>query len=107
METNWRSVRFINSSIEHLQNSYLFKFEVFLGDLPAKNICVELYADETDDNSIFRRTITEYTSIGEGAFQFSLIFESDRPATDFTARIIPVNELISIPLECQLILWEH
>ena len=107
METKWGSIRFINSTIEYLQNSYLFNFEVFLGDLSTKNICVELYADATDDYSIYRRTITEYTSIGEGVYQFSLIFESDRPATDFTARIIPVNELISIPLECPLILWEH
>ncbi len=107
METKWGSIRFINSTIEYLQNSYLFNFEVFLGDLSTKNICVELYADATDDYSTYRRTITEYTSIGEGVYQFSLIFESDRPATDFTARIIPVNELISIPLECPLILWEH
>lgn len=107
LEEKWKRLHFINSFIEYIQGSYRFTVKVFIGDLPTKDICIELYANADHGANIFKQEMTEYVSLGEGVFSFSLIVAATRPATDFTVRIIPVNESLAIPLECSLILWEH
>jgi starch phosphorylase len=38
---------------------------------------------------------------------YQALSETDRDATDFTVRIIPDYEGVSVPLEDNLICWQH
>jgi hypothetical protein len=41
------------------------------------------------------------------AFQNSASVNSERPAADSTPRVIPKISSVSVPLETNLILWQH
>ena len=43
----------------------------------------------------------------EDSFRYHAHVTTTRPANDYTVRIIPNYEGISVPLEDNLILWQH
>ncbi len=50
------------------------------------------------------RTVREYTEVH---YLYSATLAAGRPATDYTARVIPHREGVSIPLEESRILWQR
>ena len=44
--------------------------------------------------------------IVDGAYEYSIHVPGDRPASDYTARIVPAGDVALIPLEAKQILWQ-
>jgi starch phosphorylase len=47
------------------------------------------------------------TGGGSNGFVYSATVSADRPASDFTARMVPAFDGLIIPLEAQEILWQR
>jgi starch phosphorylase len=82
--------------------------EVFLKDISPDSVRVELYAEGLQGEAAVKQEMTRVHPLTEGAggFSYSGTVTSTRPATDFTARITPRYDGLSVPAEAGWILWQ-
>jgi starch phosphorylase len=105
----WAGFRFGAVAVETKGEQHFIRIEVFLPDTDPDSIRVELYADGLPGENPVRQEMTRLSplAVGMGGFRFSATVSSARPATDYTARIIPHHEGLSAPLEASWILWQR
>jgi len=103
----WAAIRFGALSVETNGEQRVFAVEVFLSDVSPDAVRVELYADGVKGGDAVRQEMTRVRSLAEGpgGYAYSATFSSDRPATDYTARLIARGEGLTVPLESNCILW--
>jgi starch phosphorylase len=72
-------------------------------------IRVELFADGVNGGSAVRQEMTRLRPLadGSGGYTYSATVSSARPASDYTARIIPHEEGLGVPLEDAHIRWQQ
>jgi starch phosphorylase len=82
--------------------------EVYLGSLDPNSVRVELYADGVDGGDPERHEMIRGQQLpGENGHLFNVQVPSARPATDYTARVIPYHNSVAVPLEETRILWQR
>jgi starch phosphorylase len=77
--------------------------QAYLDELDPAAVRVELYADGAPVAVVMKRGETLVGSMN--AYRFTASVPADRPATDFTPRIVPFHSAASVPLEAGQILW--
>jgi starch phosphorylase len=87
----------------------VFEIQVYLNDIAPETVRVELYAEGVDGEAPERHELMRGQKINDAeiGYIFSLTISAKRPATDYTARVIPNFSGVSVPLENRLILWQH
>jgi starch phosphorylase len=72
-------------------------------------VLVELYADGINDAKPERIKMEPDSDKSDNAEEhfYQATVETKRNATDFTVRVIPHYEGVSVPLEDNLIRWQH
>ena len=71
-------------------------------------VSVSLYAESVDDQASEKIRMDVTLPIDEqGKYQYAVKIFPRRPLSDYTARIIPGCENISVPLENNLIYWQR
>jgi starch phosphorylase len=85
------------------------KFEICVrpGALHPDQFKVELYAGADVKSGVETITACSLASDSAGALTYSVCCSAERPAEDYTARIIPSYTGASVPLEAQQILWQR
>jgi starch phosphorylase len=83
--------------------------QIYFGDLNPDTLQLELFANGIDGESpqvqkMIRGAKIEGT---DNAYYYNASVSSGRPATDYTPRVIPNLPGVSVPLETNLILWQH
>jgi starch phosphorylase len=82
--------------------------QVIPGGLHADQFKVELYASQTETSDapeiVNARTSSTHAS---GPLLYSASCPAKRPASDYTARIVPSHAGASVPLEASQILWKR
>ena len=108
LKNKWEKIKFGEVQTESVQNGYLFYVHILLNDINPKEILVELYAEGINGAAPLKINMEPdsiYKDRGEHIYHARVT--SPRPASDYTARIIPNYESISMPLENNLILWQR
>jgi len=106
IEMEWRGLRFGALDVALNGDDLNFAVQVFLDGLPADAVRVELYANSADGNAeIVPMQRGEQLVGAANAYKYSASVRANRPASDFTPRIVPYHPLASVPLECAEILW--
>jgi starch phosphorylase len=104
----WGRIAFEEVHIETRDGQHHFKVQVDFGGINPDTVRVELYADALDGDP-FRQAMKQMNKLSKS--ERSTIYTAEvpavRPASDFTARIIPKFPGIAVPLEINLILWQH
>jgi len=105
----WGSVRFGGRNVETSGDQHAITVEVFLGDAEPDAVLVELYADAIKGGSGVRQGMKRMRPLAEGSggHAYRAEVSSARPATDYTARIIPRYADLSVPLEVPWVLWQR
>ena len=107
VEEHWPRVRFgwFNSATDEGQHS--FSIQVWLDELAPDAVAVELYADGQGGNAPLRYPMTRGQALAgaESGYTWTAKIPADRPAGDFTARVVPSHAGAQVPLECSQILW--
>jgi glycogen phosphorylase len=109
-DQHWPHLAFGESTVRNTSDHHIVDLQVFLGGIDAQSIAVQLFAGALPNGEIFK---AEMNAVGpvEGKEAGWTWYHGEAPATrpagDFTARIIPRNEDISVPLEYGRILWQH
>jgi len=104
VEEHWPRIRFGSLNVSSDAHRHSFAVQVWLDELNQDEVAVELYAD---GDSPVRHVMTRGAElVGSGsAWTFDATIPADRPAGDFTPRVVPRHPGASVPLECQRILW--
>jgi starch phosphorylase len=85
-----------------------FLVELLVDGPVATDLRVELYADGVNGGPPMRQEMKWQEEKPEATTRiYTAIISTDRPATDYTPRVMPENQDISIPLECNYILWQR
>jgi starch phosphorylase len=105
----WSAVRIGAVCIETHDEQHFFRAEIILGDLTSEEVKVELYADagQKDGSAIELMTACKGCATSPEATIYSARISANRPAKDYTVRMIPQHASASVPLEAAQILWQR
>src|ERR1035437_641053 len=109
LEEKWAALRFGEVTVETNGEHHVFDVQVYLKDLDANSISVELYADGVNGGSPVRQGTKRIRRLpGEpGGYGYGAVVSAARPSADYTARMIPHRDGVAIPLESAQILWQR
>jgi starch phosphorylase len=108
IDRHWNTVCFGAVGIETHDGQHFFQVEVSQGALTQDQLQVELYADSVDggEPDLEVMTASGPRANSHGVLTYSAQVSATRPASDYTARIIPHHTNASVPLEAEQILWQ-
>jgi starch phosphorylase len=109
LERHWSTVRFVSIRINTHDGQHFFQADVAPGSLTPDHMRVEIYADSSQG---LCAAFEEMTTSGPcadipGAFNYSAQVSATRPASDYTARIVPHHPNALVPLEASQIVWQR
>ena len=109
LDQKWGSLRFGNVRVETNADHHLFEVTVFLNDLDPNAVRVELYADGIDGGDAVREEMkcTRPQPDASCPCVYHATVPSARPASDYTARVIPQCSGVAVPFEFARILWQR
>ena len=109
LKQRWASLRFGEAKVETRGEQHRFEVEVWLGDLDPGAVRAELYADDIGSGSPARQEMQPVPDVTRvaGCYLYTAAAPATRPASDYTARLIPRCEGLAIPLEAPMILWQR
>jgi starch phosphorylase len=109
LEQKWDTLRFGEVKLETRDQQHVFEVPVWTDDLDPRAIRVELYADGINGNDPERMEMKCTGTFPDttGGRVFHATIHAARPASDYTARIIPVHTGAAVPLESARILWQR
>jgi starch phosphorylase len=106
---HWPNIHFGQLVLERQPDGWSFDLQVYLGDIAAEFVQVQLYADARGGDAARLETMERAQPIpgAVNGFVYHLTVRTRRPAEDFTARIIPYHPQARIPGELGLITWQR
>ena len=109
LQQKWAMLRFGEIRVETGEEQHMHEVHIYLCDLDPEAVRVELYADATDDGAPLRLEMRQEGQLvgSMGGYVYRAAVPANRPASDYTARIIPRHEHAAIPLEDAHILWQR
>ncbi len=107
---HWTRLRFGDLKVEKAEpdaNRYVFHVQAYFDELDPAAVRVELYAEGRAGGEPVRVVMERGDPLAGSmsAYNFTASVPTDRPATDFTPRLVPFHPAASVPLEANQILW--
>ena len=108
VDKHWSSLNIGQLRVETKDHEHVFEVEVYLGNLGSDKARVQLYADGINGGApeCVEMNIAHLQSCGPGYCTYHATASSERPAQDYTPRIIPQHPGVAVPLECAHIVWQ-
>ena len=109
LEKEWPALRFGEVKVETHTEQHVFEVQVYLHDLDPNAVRVELYADGVNGDVPVRQEMKCVSQVRgmAGGYVYSGWVPATRPATHYTARVIPQHSGCAVPLEAPRILWQR
>jgi starch phosphorylase len=109
LEKEWPALRFGEMKVETNGEQHVFEVQVYLNDLDPNAARVELYADGVNGDGPVRQGMERVRRAAGAAngHAYRARVPATRPATDYTARLIPHYTGVAVPLEAARILWQR
>jgi starch phosphorylase len=108
LERGWGKLRFGDTKVSGNGEHYLFEIQVYFNGLDPDGVRVELYAEGVNRGEPVRSEMTRGSKLeGADGYIYGAQVQATRPATDYTARVIPHRTGIAVPLEASHILWQR
>ena len=109
LEQKWSALLFGDMQLETGAGQHAFEVQVYLDGLDPEAVRVELYADKSGSDSPIRLEMQRARKLAgaKNAYIYRAQAPASRPATHYTARVIPYRDGVAIPLEDARILWQR
>ena len=106
---HWPGLRFGSATAEVKDGQQVFQTQVFLDDLDADSVRVELFAlgQNGSANQTYPMKRGERLVGSTNAFVYSASIAATRATGDYTPRVIPQHSGAFVPLEAPYILWHE
>jgi len=102
----WSGVAFGPLKVESKEGGHRFEVVVYQGQLEPDADCVELFAAGRNGDQPFLMPMGRGSRLSDGGFVYSATVADGRNPADFTPRVAPRHQDVSIPLEAAEILWQ-
>ena len=104
---HWSSLRFGSATVQQQGEHYLFQVQVYLNDMNSEAVRVELYAERENDAGPITQTMNRGERLVGAAsgFTYTAVIPANRPAAEYTPRLVPLHAGALVPLEAPFILW--
>ena len=109
LKQKWDGLRLCGMKSETRDGKHRFEIEVFLNGLESQSVRVELYADALPGGQPVRqemKAISQTSGVSDGVV-YGATVPSTRPTGDYTARVMPRQDGVAVPLEDGKILWQR
>lgn len=106
LEQKWTALRFGEMKVATAGAQHEFDVQVYFADLDPAMVRVELYAEGVGESAPVRQEMKRVRQ-ASGADTYHAHVPATRPATDYTARLLPRHDGAAIPLEAAHILWQR
>ena len=108
LDAAWSQLRFENLSVATTAAGFEFNVQVQLAGLAATDVAVQLYANGVDGAGpqVYDMTLQSPAAAG-GRSTYRAAVPANRPAGDYTARVVPRLTGAAVPLEANHILWQR
>jgi len=109
LDRHWSTVHFVNIRINTHDGQHFFEVEVAPGSLTPGHVRVELYKDSAREESARFEVMNPSGPSPDtpSSFTYSAQVSATRPASDYTARIVPHHPNALVPLEAGQIVWQR
>src|SRR5579875_3184129 len=109
LRRHWPQLRFGTVQVETANGVHHFRVQVYTDDLDPEMVDVQLYAEPLNGASGPHPRFTRGEALvgAVRGWTFTCEVKADRPANDYTARMIPRHSEAAIPLEAPQILWQR
>jgi len=109
LEQKWVTLHFGEVQVKTKGKQHLYEVQVYLNGVDPNAVRVELYADGAKGGSPVRQEmkLVRKQSGASDVTLYSAAVSADRSAADYTARVIPRCDGVSVPLENARILWQR
>ena len=106
---HWPSLRFGSATLQQQGKQNLFEVQVFLGEMNPDFVRVELYANGQKDTAPIIQPMTRGQGLVDAAngSAYTATIPANRPAEDYTPRMVPQHVGAWVPLEAPFILWHE
>ncbi|ALP53158.1 alpha-glucan phosphorylase [Candidatus Tenderia electrophaga] len=104
---HWQGIHFGNLVSERHDKRQRFEVQVYLGDILAEAVQVQLYAEQEGVSEASCALMQQGEPIPGSAngYVYRVEIDTEQAAADFTPRVVPHNDGARIPLELPLIKW--
>ena len=109
LDEKWSMLRFGEIKLETTAEQHVFEVQVYLDDLDPDSVRIELYAEGADYSAPERVEMKRVRQLvgAINGYVYRACVPASRPASDYTARLIPQRENVAVPLESNHILWQQ
>src|SRR5690606_6947279 len=109
LEQHWAALHFGEQTVASDADRHVFEVQVYLDDLDPEAVRVELYADGVAGSAPERVEMQRVRQLVGAVNGYACRAEvsAARPASDYTARLIPDLDDVTVPLEDAHILWQR
>jgi len=109
LEPQWAALRFGEVKVETDGERHVFEVQAYLDELHPESARVELFANGADGSAPERVEMMRVRQLvgATNGYAYRAEVAADRPATDYTARLIPHHDGVAVPLEEAHILWQR
>ncbi len=110
LDRKWSVVHFGAMKIETGDGKHVFEIQVYLNNLDPTMARVELYAEDVTGGAPVNQEMKVIVRPADGvtgAHIYTATVSAIRPKEDFTARVTPHFEGVSVPLEDARIVWQR
>lgn len=107
IQQHWSNLHFGDLQAQQVEDQLHVQIAVYLDDLEADTVCVQMYADGQDNQPPEIYTMRRASAL-KGAingYLYTLELPAKRAIADYTPRVIPCHDKVLVPMECQDILW--
>jgi starch phosphorylase len=107
LEKEWDALRIGQVRVETGQQQHVFEAQVLLDGVEPDAVRVELYADEGRGRPMARQEMKRVRQLvgSVNGYIYVGTVSAERPATDYTPRVIPHHDGVAVPLEAAHIVW--
>jgi starch phosphorylase len=107
LKKKWPALRFGEVKTASDGDQHVIDVQVYLDDLDPEAVRVELYANGVDGGVRVQMTQVRELVGAINGYMYRASVPAIRPASDYTARLIPQFDGVSVPLEEAHILWQR
>jgi len=101
---HWPDLRIAEPTVSRNGPLWSFSVAIDLGSIASEDVVVQLYAEPRNGGSPFVGELCRVSSSAPAIYTGTV--PADRPATDYTVRIVPRYPGAAFPTELPLILWQ-
>ncbi|MDE2051814.1 MAG: DUF3417 domain-containing protein, partial [Gammaproteobacteria bacterium] len=109
LDEGWPTLRFGRFGAETREGVHRFTAEVYRGALDPAAFRVELYAEPLDGGRACCIAMARDDAFSgtPGMDIYGAAVAADRSISDYTARVVPADTEVAVPLEARYILWQR